>query len=725
MSTPPTLAIVGCGPKAVAIAAKAAVLEELGWRVPRIVAIDPRGVAANWDGSNGYTDGKIRLGTPHLEDVGFPYRSELEPASDQSMLRLSFHAFLIEQGRYAEWVDRAMPALPHSQLADYLRWVAGRVDLSPIPANVRRVRSATSGWLIDCETDDGDVSTVCADGVVITGAGRPLRFPRVGEASELEPRVLDGQSYWREATRFAGLPNARICVVGGGETAAAIVTHLADVVDASSRIEILTRHATVFSRSEHWRSVIYFSTAEGWSDLSDAEKHELIHRADRGVFSVAANRALDEVWNVSYRIGSLERIEARDGDLYAVVAHAGGLRSLQYDFLIEATGFDRLSFLEWFPEWPLERDEPALAARVGFDLALRGPGPRLHVPALAAMAQGPGFPHLSCLGLLADRVLAPYLTPPVPAVLASRGWTAYPTFRRVEEIGREPYEELLFRCLPSSLPQAVVPSDYLWLSLLSWCPDAEAAVVDGGFCLRMAAYHGDGWVTALLGKDVPAEVVVRLLSDPALGGRLHFVPEWLVSALADDPRIVIEPDRDHFDYILDVEEQVAAEGAMFREARRKRRSYLRSHPHAAVRCQSLGEVSAASIVEVFDSWASLRKDDEVGASGDERLALGRLLSRQDLDRCLVATLHEGTVLTGFEIGEILPDGTAVSHFMKTSDRVNGACDVLGDALRRALAERGVRLFNIEQDLGVAGLRHRKLMEKPAFLLEKYVLGSVR
>jgi mycobactin lysine-N-oxygenase len=411
VTTPPTLAIVGCGPKAVAIAAKAFVLAELGWRVPRIVAIDPRGVAANWDGSNGYTDGRILLGTSPFEDVGFPYRSELAPKSDESMLRLAFQAFLVDQGRYAEWVDRAMPAPSHSQLAEYLRWVAHRVNLLPILAHVRRVRPSGGGWSIDYESHDG-VSSLRADGVVVTGPGRPLTFPRIGEATRFESQILDGQSFWRAADRFAGISGARICVVGGGETSAAITTNLASVVDATSRVEIVTRHATVFSRSEHWRSVMYFSTAEGWCDLTEAEKVELIDRADRGTFSVGANRALDEAWNVAYRVGTFERIEGRDDELHAVISHAGQLQSLPYDFVIEATGFDRLSFLEWFPDWPLAKSEEALSARIESDLTVGGLEGRLHLPGLAAMTQGPGFPHLSCLGLLADRVLGAYVGQP-------------------------------------------------------------------------------------------------------------------------------------------------------------------------------------------------------------------------------------------------------------------------------------------------------------------------
>jgi hypothetical protein len=258
---------------------------------------------------------------------------------------------------------------------------------------------------------------------------------------------------------------------------------------------------------------------------------------------------------------------------------------------------------------------------------------------------------------------------------------------------------------------------------MSWCPDAEAAEVAGGFCLRMPAYHGEGLLTALMGREVPVDVVAVLMADSSSGGRLHFVPKWIESALSADPRFVAVQDRDNFDYILDVAEQIAAEGAAFRETRRKRRSYLRSHPNASVDCRPLDDVAAELLYGVFDSWASHRSADEAGEIADERLALGRLLARGDLDRCLVASLYDGTEYAGFEIAEMQPDGTAVTHFMKTSVRVNGAGDLLAEALGRALGERGVRLNNIEQDLGVPGLRQRKLMGKPAFLLEKYVVST--
>ena len=71
----PTLAVIGAGAKAVAVAAKAAELHDMGVDVLKVVAVERTGVAANWQAEGGWTDGQHRLGTSPEKDVGFPYRS--------------------------------------------------------------------------------------------------------------------------------------------------------------------------------------------------------------------------------------------------------------------------------------------------------------------------------------------------------------------------------------------------------------------------------------------------------------------------------------------------------------------------------------------------------------------------------------------------------------------------------------------------------------------------
>ena len=66
----PTLAVVGAGPKGIAIAAKARALADAGLSTPRVVLLERSGVAGNWTGQQGYTSGRLPLGTPAEKDAG-------------------------------------------------------------------------------------------------------------------------------------------------------------------------------------------------------------------------------------------------------------------------------------------------------------------------------------------------------------------------------------------------------------------------------------------------------------------------------------------------------------------------------------------------------------------------------------------------------------------------------------------------------------------------------
>jgi len=100
------------------------------------------------------------------------------------------------------------------------------------------------------------------------------------------------------------------------------------------------------------------------------------------------------------------------------VEYAAGDRvnSNAHDYLINCTGFDLLEQLRRLlseeARAEVERRSgllwegaPSQDIAVGQFLEIEGMYPLLHVPGLAAVSQGPGFANLSCLGLLADRIL--------------------------------------------------------------------------------------------------------------------------------------------------------------------------------------------------------------------------------------------------------------------------------------------------------------------------------
>jgi mycobactin lysine-N-oxygenase len=72
-------------------------------------------------------------------------------------------------------------------------------------------------------------------------------------------------------------------------------------------------------------------------------------------------------------------------------------------WFVPLLGQDALDLLELGLGGPLTGD--ALQEAVGHDLAVTDLTPKLFLPGLSGLTQGPGFPNLSCLGLLSDRIL--------------------------------------------------------------------------------------------------------------------------------------------------------------------------------------------------------------------------------------------------------------------------------------------------------------------------------
>lgn len=135
----PTLAVIGAGPKGIAIAAKARALTAAGLPAPRVVLIEPGPVAGNWTGHQGYTSGLLPLGTPPEKDVGYPYAESWgvhSAAVIAAMADYSWQRHLIARGTYADWVDRGRLRPTHRQWSYYLREVADRVEAEIVAAEV-------------------------------------------------------------------------------------------------------------------------------------------------------------------------------------------------------------------------------------------------------------------------------------------------------------------------------------------------------------------------------------------------------------------------------------------------------------------------------------------------------------------------------------------------------------------------------------------------------------
>ncbi|MGA6207310.1 SidA/IucD/PvdA family monooxygenase [Nocardia testacea] len=407
------LLVLGAGPKAMAVAAKAHVLRQLGLPAPQIIVVEAHAVGGNWLPSGGWTNGRHRLGTSPEKDVGFPYHSvwarNRNREIDEAMLAFSWTSFLVERGTYAEWVDRGRPSPQHHLWAKYLQWVADKTDVELVAGAVRKVSAGAEGWVVSVVDADGLATDIEAERLMITGPGNSRR------ALADHPKMLSIADFWDLVGRRQLPVSSRAAVIGGGETAGSAMDELVrhDVLTVS----VISPAATIYTRGESYFENSLFSDPAKWRGLSIEERRDVVRRTDRGVFSVRVQENLLGDARVHHLQGRVVQVADQDGGVALTLRNENRAdRVHTFDLVVDATGGQPLWFLDMFDTDAADLVELALGgpitqrrleSSIGYDLAVSGLDTKLYLPNLAGLAQGPGFPNLSCLGQLSDRILGP------------------------------------------------------------------------------------------------------------------------------------------------------------------------------------------------------------------------------------------------------------------------------------------------------------------------------
>lgn len=182
------------------------------------------------------------------------------------------------------------------------------------------------------------------------------------------------------------------------------------------------------------------------------------------------------------------------------------------------------------------------------------------------------------------------------------------------------------------------------------------------------------------------------------------------------------PLEDHFDYLYCTRDIAELKGRKFDGKRNHIRRLLRRDPHAA--CVELKKGHAAEALVLFDAWCASKRGSSVREELPElvyscqRRALERAFEYYDeLGLTGGALVVEGR-LAGFVLGSAQREDTACLHLSYTHPGVPGAFPLLLREVCRGVFSR-FEFINLEQDLGLAGLRKTKRSFSPAKIEEKF------
>jgi mycobactin lysine-N-oxygenase len=423
--------IVGAGAKAAAIAAKVHALNTLGLAEISMTVIEKTEPAASWLGRNGMTSGEEPLAIPPIKDIGFPYQSSRQFGDtgdeiDAALLPFTWQRFAMERHEYAAWVNAGSPSVRHCDYGEYLGWVLQRATegVGIYAGRVTEVSLADDHdrWQVEVAERGrpGDPERHFGRSLVLTGPGVHRHFPH---DPDVESRVFHCDSRREEFARVPEDEPAEIAIVGGGESALSALVFLRDL-RPQARLTIYTPTLPL-SRGESFLENRVFADPDnvGWEHIDVETRRDFVKHCDRGVFDQTVLARIADDDHLSFVTGRAVHVSlADDGEaaLLEFESPHGLVMSERYDFVINCTGFDLLRQLRGlFPDavrdeveeqcGPLWDRPPQTEVPIGRGLELEGMRPRLHIPGLGGLRQGPGFANLGSLGLLANRVLTPLL----------------------------------------------------------------------------------------------------------------------------------------------------------------------------------------------------------------------------------------------------------------------------------------------------------------------------
>jgi mycobactin lysine-N-oxygenase len=452
----PTLAVIGGGPKAAAIAAKASVLRQLGAHaMPDVVIYERKAMAAAWTGGNGYTDGVQPLCTLAERDLGFPYGTAYGRAAAEMMFaQYSWPSFGVQAGagraNYEQWVLHGRRPPAHLDFARYVEWAIDRSGAAPIIGDVTGlVRDASRRqWKVTWLYASGLARSAWHDAVVVTGSGPPVT-PLQGAFDAIHkrnPRVFDGLTFWTHLDEIGRILDAedpdtrKVVLIGAGGTSAAIA-HWFVRARTAVPVVIIGREPTLYGRHPSYFEDRLFSDEDAWAALPDHVRDEFVRRLTTGVVWSYVLDKLDDA-NLAYSCAdavgfrTLPNTPVPGAPLrYPEVlldtrptVPAGSppstsITSVDGAVFVDARGFDRwwcASLLEPALAQQLRLNRDAAIASIDDTLQLATPFAGLHVPMLASR-QHPAAGNLMALGSMSDRILRAFVTPPTAPARSAGG----------------------------------------------------------------------------------------------------------------------------------------------------------------------------------------------------------------------------------------------------------------------------------------------------------------
>lgn len=233
---------------------------------------------------------------------------------------------------------------------------------------------------------------------------------------------------------------------------------------------------------------------------------------------------------------------------------------------------------------------------------------------------------------------------------------------------------------------------------------------------------------SLLGQTKIDESLKELLahSSKELGiNEVRLIPEFVVNHIQNPNDFVVTEDRDNFDYIIAIPNMANLDSKLNETKRHMLNQFIKNYGHE-LRVSELDLTDpkiSEQLLAVFEEWAMSVATDQK-ETDNERNAIKKLLTNHHKlasPKLHIVGMYMGGDLKAFSINELANSNLAVGHFKKASRDYKGLGVALDSYTAKSLASKNISHINVEQDLGIEGLRKSKMHMHPEKFLKKFTV----
>lgn len=295
----------------------------------------------------------------------------------------------------------------------------------------------------------------------------------------------------------------------------------------------------------------------------------------------------------------------------------------------------------------------------------------------------------------------------------------FPIFKKIELSDRYTIESFTNQFLPYS--------DFNFVSL--WCYSQKTCLIswlNGNLVISFRDYITNKPFYSFLGTSKIIDTLNKLTKyskEQNLSPELSLVPEICIKdlQLLKNCKFHLEEDLSQNDYIISLKETKNLSNINPHKLKMYRKfitDYSPEIKHLDIRITSVQE----ELLEVFNLWTKQR-NKTFKEIENELSALHNLFSISSQFNFFTLGVYINQKLEGYIIDQRLEKPYITGHFIKANLSYAGIYEILNQASAELHIQEGYDFINIEQDLGINGLRISKMQRNPSFFLKKYIVSE--